>query len=60
MRNGKVENVQPLDRASQSQQRVNDIQSALRRNRLIADQGTVISLDPNGKDDTLKKLVLPR
>jgi hypothetical protein len=60
MQNGKVTNVEPLDRTPQTAERVGEIQRALQRNRLLSDKGTIINLAPGGQDDTLKKIVFPR
>jgi hypothetical protein len=60
MQNGKVIHVEPLSRASQTPERVGEIERALQRNRLVSDRGTFINLAPAGQDDTLKKTVLPR
>jgi hypothetical protein len=57
LKNGKVIHVEPLGRAPQTPERVGEIERALKRNRLVSDQGTIINLAPEGQDDTLKKTV---
>jgi len=57
MQNGKAIHVEPLGRAPQTPERVGEIERALKRNRLVSDQGTIINLAPGGQDDTLKKTV---
>lgn len=60
MSNGKVDNVQPLSRTTQSPERVGEIERALRRNRLMSDSLTIIDLSEGKNDASLKKTIVSR